>query len=79
MKEIYDYKLLVRSLRERLGLTQEQFAAKLGVTFPTINRWENGKAKPSPLGIKQVEDLINELGKDGLDLSRKYLLKGNNK
>jgi putative transcriptional regulator len=38
---------LVRELRERAGLTQEQFAARLGVTFPTINRWENGRAKLS--------------------------------
>ena len=22
-----------------------------GVTFPTINRWENGRAKPSPLAM----------------------------
>ena len=42
---------LVRSLRLETGLTQEQFAAQLGVTFPTINRWENNRAKPSPLAI----------------------------
>jgi putative transcriptional regulator len=39
---------LVRELRQRTGLTQEKFAAKLGVTFPTINRWENGRAKLYP-------------------------------
>ncbi|WP_347242564.1 helix-turn-helix transcriptional regulator [Nostoc sp. FACHB-888] len=26
-------------------MTQEKFAAKLGVTFLTINRWENGHPK----------------------------------
>jgi len=41
---------LVRELRQRLGLTQEQFAAKLGVTFATVNRWENRRAKPSRIG-----------------------------
>ena len=40
-----------------MGLTQEKFAAKLGVTYPTINRWENGRAKPSPLAMKQIEEL----------------------
>jgi len=67
-----DLALLVRKLRERLGLTQEKFAAKLGVTFPTINRWENGKAKPSPLALQQVKELLQEMGKDGADLLKKY-------
>jgi len=67
-----DLSPLVRKLRERLGLTQEKFAAKLGVTFPTINRWENGKAKPSPLALQQVKELLQEMGKDGADLMKKY-------
>lgn len=63
-----DMPRLVRELRERTGLTQEKFAAKLGVTFPTINRWENGRAKPSPLALKQIEDLLRGLGERGKDL-----------
>lgn len=63
-----DIPRLVRELRERMGLTQEKFAARLGVTFPTINRWENGRARPSPLALKQIEDLLLGLGKRGRDL-----------
>jgi transcriptional regulator with XRE-family HTH domain len=37
----------VRALRERLQLTQEVFARILGVSFATVNRWENGKSAPS--------------------------------
>lgn len=70
-----DFARLVRELRERTGLTQEKFAAKLGVTFPTINRWENGKAKPSPLALQRIEELLLELGKDGADLLKKYFQK----
>ncbi len=51
----------VRELRGALGLTQEQFAAKLGVTFTTVNRWENSKGKPSPLAMVRIEELQNEL------------------
>ena len=69
---------LVRELRERLGLTQEKFAAKLGVTFPTINRWENGRAKPSPLAVKQIEDLLRGLGEQGQDLLQKYFAEEGN-
>jgi len=67
-----DLSRLVRELRERTGLTQEKFAAKLGVTYPTINRWENGKARPSPLAIQQLKDLLRDMGKDGVDLAEQY-------
>jgi len=63
---------LVRKLRERTGLTQERFAAKLGVTFPTINRWENGRAKPSPLAMQRIEALLRSMGDEGDDLLTKY-------
>ena len=63
-----DIPRLVRELRNRTGLTQEKFAAKLGVTFPTINRWENGRAKPSPLAMQRIEDLLRSMGDKGADL-----------
>lgn len=63
---------LVQELRGRVGLTQEKFAARLGVTFPTINRWENGHARPSPLALKQIENLLRELGDQGADLLQDY-------
>ena len=66
---------LIRELRNRLGLTQEKMAGRLGVTFPTINRWENGRTKPSPLGLKQIEGLLEELGENGRDLRAKYFRK----
>lgn len=66
---------LVRQLRGRLGLTQEKFAARLGVTFPTINRWENDRAKPSPLALKQIEELLAALGDDARDLRSQYFPK----
>jgi len=64
---------MIRTLRGRMGLTQEKFAAKLGVTYPTVNRWENGRAKPSPLAMKQIEDLLDSLGNEGERLRRKHL------
>jgi putative transcriptional regulator len=36
----------VRALRLRNRLTQEQFAAKLGVPLDTIRNWEQGKRTP---------------------------------
>lgn len=63
-----DISRVIRELRERTGLTQEKFAAKLGVTFPTINRWENSRARPSPLAMQKIEELLRSMGERGGDL-----------
>ncbi len=68
-----DIPRLVREIRKRTGLTQEKFAAKLGVTFPTINRWENGRAKPSPLAMQRIEELLRSMGDNSADLLKRYL------
>lgn len=64
---------LIRDLRLETGLTQEQFAAHIGVTYSTINRWENGRGKPSPLAMQKIEILLNSMGDRGKDLLAKYL------
>lgn len=63
---------LVCELRQRLDLTQEQFAARLGVTYPTINRWENQRAKPSPMALKLIQGLLLQMGDRGKDLLHRY-------
>ncbi|MCG2795244.1 MAG: helix-turn-helix domain-containing protein [Actinomycetia bacterium] len=63
---------LVRALRSRLGLTQEKFAAKLGVALPTINRWENGRSKPSPLALQRIEQILEDMKGAGGDLLEEY-------
>jgi putative transcriptional regulator len=52
---------LIREHRLVLGLTQEQLAAALGVTYSTINRWENGRSKPSPLAMEKIEAMVKEV------------------
>ncbi len=52
-----DVPRVVKELRTSMGLTQEQFAVEVGVTFSTVNRWEAGKAKPSPLARRRIEEL----------------------
>lgn len=55
-----DYGVLVKELRERLHLTQEAMAATLGVSFATVNRWENGWTVPSKLALRQIDLLCKE-------------------
>jgi len=47
----------VKELRKRLGLTQDAFAFKLGVAPYTVRRWESGKAKPSKMAQKLLEEI----------------------
>ena len=65
LTENKDLGRLVKSLREKLGLSQEKLAARMGVTFSSVNRWENGHSKPSPLAVQKLEELVIELGPDG--------------
>ena len=52
---------LVKRLRKRLGLTQEQLAQRVGVTYSTINHWENGKRLPQPFLARRLRQLESEL------------------
>ena len=65
---------IIRDLRLAFGLTQEQFAPTLGVTYTTINRWENGRSTPSPLAMEKIEGMLEKMGSQGQDLLAKYLL-----
>ena len=53
---------LVKDLRQRLGLTQEQFAQRVGVTYGSVNHWENGKRRPQPFLIRRLLEIKEELG-----------------
>ncbi|XHX78593.1 MAG: helix-turn-helix domain-containing protein [Stenomitos frigidus ULC029] len=64
---------LVRALRQELGLTQEKFVTKLGVTFPTVNQWENKQAIPSPLAMEKLEDMAKTWGDRDQELLVRFL------
>src|SRR4030043_1633289 len=56
----------IKSLRLKLGFSQQEFAGALGVSFATVNRWENGKAKPQKDPIEKIRALSKQ--KDQLNL-----------
>jgi len=61
-----DISRIVRELRERTGITQEKLAVKLGVIFPTINRWENELSKPSKLVRAQLDAFCKRMQAAGM-------------
>ncbi len=48
----------IRRNRQSRGLTQQQFAQLLGVSFVTLNRWENGQTRPSALGLEKLRSAV---------------------
>ena len=42
---------LVKEVRTQLNMSQEDLAHALGVSFATVNRWENEKTSPSKMAI----------------------------
>ncbi|MBI4027457.1 MAG: helix-turn-helix transcriptional regulator [Verrucomicrobia bacterium] len=65
-----DIPKLIKELRERLGLTQEQFAQKVGVTFSSVNHWENGKRTPQPFLVRHLVEMKDELDEEQVCLPR---------
>lgn len=63
---------LIREMRAHVGLTQEQLAVHLGVTYSTLNRWENKRGTPSPMAIQKIESMLEQMGARGQELRSKY-------
>src|SRR5688572_5833448 len=47
----------IKGLRKQKGLTQQEFAAKLGVTQPTVHRWEKGAFTPDDKMLEVLSDM----------------------
>ncbi len=53
----------IKSIRQKLGVSQEELAQRLGVSFTSVNRWENGQTKPSKLARRQLDILCKKIEK----------------
>lgn len=59
---------VIKEVRKRTGLSQQKLADKLGLSYPTINRWERSHFDPSPRISSIVSDYIRKLGEGYTDL-----------
>ena len=48
---------LLKGIMKMSGWTQEQVAMKLGVSYPTMNAWVNGKSKPRQAMMDRIQRL----------------------
>ena len=49
----------IKRIRTELGLTQTEFATKLGYDYRIVGSWENNRGKPSADTIKLIHELFN--------------------
>lgn len=59
MKQV-DYPNAIRKLRAKLNISQQELADLLGVSFPSVNRWENGHYGPTLITKVKLEELFKE-------------------
>jgi len=51
----------IKNIRERSGLTQSQFAARLKVAVTTVSRWECGTGRPGLRSIQKIRRIERRL------------------
>lgn len=54
----------IRNLREQLGLSQERFAERVGVSVRTVSRWEKGSAIPKSLVVIEKLEQLEQQAKE---------------
>ena len=52
-----NYSQWIKEIREIAGMTQAQFARVVGVSYASVNRWENGQSRPNNLAWQRIIDL----------------------
>ena len=57
-----DYAELLKQYREKMFLSQRDLAAKLGISYTTVNRWETGKFIPTIKMKKKLYGLFKKAG-----------------
>jgi len=60
-----NYRSLVKEIRKQLRLSREDLARELGVSFATVNRWENGQVRPSKLAKAQLNAFCTRMAGEG--------------
>lgn len=57
-----EWSLIIKKLRETLLLSQTEMADLLGVSYASVNRWENGKNDPTIKIKRKIKKLCLDNG-----------------
>lgn len=58
--EHMNWSQMIKILREKMLLTQTEFAELLGVSFASVNRWENGEHEPTMKMKREIMKLMKK-------------------
>ncbi|MBQ9252510.1 MAG: DUF3990 domain-containing protein [Clostridia bacterium] len=64
---------MILAIRERLHVSQEELAKMIGISFATVNRWENGHSTPNKAAQLRLYDVCKERGVDLEEMIRKKI------
>nr|DAJ67452.1 MAG TPA: helix-turn-helix domain protein [Caudoviricetes sp.] len=53
-----DYKIMIKALRNKMLLTQSEFAKMLGVSLASVARWELGENEPTMKVKRKLKELF---------------------
>ena len=59
---VINYTEAVKNLRKKMILSQMEFAEYLGVSFGTVNRWENDRFTPTIRAKRKLSPLFKKYG-----------------
>ena len=64
-----DYKVVVQSSNPIDSISKDKLS---DIFLKKVTRWENGRARPSPLAMLRIAELLRSMGQDGADLLKRY-------
>ncbi len=59
-----DWPKIIKTIRDRLFITQAELAEKIDVSFASVNRWEQGHHEPTMKAKRKLAEICRELGID---------------
>ena len=48
----------VKKLRQAAGMTQADLASRLGITTPSITKWEKGRSNPDLINVFRMTEIF---------------------
>ena len=69
---------LVKSIRTELGFTQRGLAKQLGISFATVNRWENGRTSLTGPALERLRAFCERSGLSIIHTPAGFRLEGSN-
>lgn len=63
----------IKTMRQKLFLSQEAFAKELTVSVSTVNRWEIGKSVPNLSTMKRIKDFCDVHNVDYVPIEKSWM------